>query len=173
MNTLSRFASLVLLAAVLLWTAPAQAQNMPQQQSPENSEAIEEARAAAEEWLALTDAGSFGESWNEAASMLQDQVTQDQWIQQSEQVSSQIGSIEERSLMQRRYASGDSENLPEGLPEGEYVFLIYEASASDFDQPLNEIVAVTKENDAWKIAGYTVRPAQRQQPQQPPQPPNN
>jgi hypothetical protein len=171
---LSRVMSLALLAAAVLLTAPAQAQNMPEQ-SPENPEAVEEARTAAEEWLALTDAGSFSESWDEAASMLQDQVTQDEWVQQSEQVNSQVGSVEERSLMREQY----QEN-PQNLPEGEYVFLIYEASASNFDQPLNEIVAVAKEGGAWKIAGYTMRPAQPQQPQQQPQqqppqqqPPNN
>lgn len=169
MRMSSRIMSLVLLAAAFVWTAPAQAQNMPQQ-SPENPEAVEEAQSAVEEWLALTDAGSFGESWNEAASMLQDQVTEEEWVQQSEQINDQVGSVEERSLMREQY----QEN-PENLPEGEYVFLIYEARASDFDQPLNEIVAATREDDSWKVAGYTMRPAQQQPQQQPPQqqPPNN
>ncbi len=182
MNTLSRIMSLVLLGAVLIWAAPAEAQNMPQQQSPENPEAVEEARQAAEEWLELTDSGSFDESWNQAASLLQDEVTQDEWTSQSEDVTNQVGSIEERNFMGGQY----QENIP-NLPEGEYVIMQYEATPSDLDQKLMEIVATTKEDGEWKVAGYTMRPAAQQQapsqgppPEQPPseeppseQPPNN
>lgn len=174
--------SLVLLGAVLIWAAPAEAQNMPQQQSPENPEAVEEARQAAEEWLELTDSGSFDESWNQAASLLQDEVTQDEWTSQSEDVTNQVGSIEERNFMGGQY----QENIP-NLPEGEYVIMQYEATPSDLDQKLMEIVATTKEDGEWKVAGYTMRPAAQQQapsqgppPEQPPseeppseQPPNN
>ena len=168
--------SLALLGAVLIWAAPAEAQNMPQQQSPENPEAVEEARQAAEEWLELTDSGSFDESWNQAASLLQDEVTQDEWISQSEDVTNQVGSIEGRNFMGGRY----QENIP-NLPEGEYVIMQYEATPSDLDQKLMEIVATTKEEGEWKVAGYTMRPAAQQQapsqgspPEQPPseQPPN-
>lgn len=167
MRTLSRIVGLALLASIVAWGAPVQAQNMPAP-SPENPEAVEDARSAAQEWLALTDAGSFDESWNEAATLLQDQVTQEEWAQQSEQIGTQIGSIEERSFVQGQYR----EDIP-NQPEGEYVFLVYETSATNFDQPLQEIVITTKEEGSWKVAGYTFRSAAPQQPQQPQQPPNN
>lgn len=169
--------SLVLLGAVLVWAAPAEAQNMPQQQSPENPEAVEEARQAAEAWLELTDSGSFDESWNEAASLLQDEVSQDEWTSQSEDIVNQVGSIEERNFMGGQY----QENIP-NLPEGDYVIMQYEATPSDLDQKLMEVIATTKEDGEWKVAGYTMRPAQQQQapsqgppPEEPPseQPPNN
>lgn len=177
MNPLSRVMSLVLLGAVLVWAAPAEAQNMPQQQSPENPEAVEEARQAAEAWLELTDSGSFDESWNEAASLLQDEVSQDEWTSQSEDIVNQVGSIEERNFMGGQY----QENIP-NLPEGDYVIMQYEATPSDLDQKLMEVIATTKEDGEWKVAGYTMRPAQQQQapsqgppPEEPPseQPPNN
>jgi len=166
MNTLSRIMSLVLLGAALVWAVPTQAQNMPQEQSPENPEAVEEAREAAEAWLELTDAGSFDESWDQAATLLQDEVSQEEWKSQSEDIVDQVGSIEERNFMGGQY----QEDIPD-LPEGEYVIMQYEATPSDFDQSLMEIVATTKEDGEWKVAGYTMRPAQPQQPQQQPQQP--
>ncbi|WP_410337204.1 DUF4019 domain-containing protein [Longimonas sp.] len=160
--------SLLLLGAVLVWAAPAEAQNMPQQQqSPENPEAVEEAREAAEEWLELTDAGSFGESWDEAATLLQDEVSQEEWTSQSEDINDQVGDIEERNFMGGQY----QEDIPD-LPEGEYVIMQYEATPSDLDQQLMEIVATTKEDGEWKVAGYTMRPAAQQQAPPSQQPPS-
>ncbi|MES3629732.1 MAG: DUF4019 domain-containing protein [Longimonas sp.] len=168
MNTLSRIAGIFLLGTALVWGAPlAQAQDMPAP-SPENPEAVEEAREAAESWLELTDAGSFAESWDAAAELLQSEVTRDEWTQQSEQAEQQIGSVEEREFMGGQY----QDDIP-NVPEGEYVIMQYESSFSGIDQGVMEIVVATMEEGQWKVAGYTVQPAQQpQQPQQPqPQPP--
>jgi hypothetical protein len=38
------------------------------------------AQKAAEAWLALVDAGKYGESWEEAATYFKGAVTKDQWV---------------------------------------------------------------------------------------------
>ena len=168
MTTLSRTMGLLLLGTALVLVAPlAQAQDMPAP-SPENPEAVEEAREAAEQWLALTDEGAFAESWDEASELLQDEITKEEWTQGSEEIQAQLGTLEEREFMGGQY----QEDIPE-VPDGEFVIMQYQSSFSGPDggeapaQELIEVVVATNEDGTWRIAGYDLRPAGPQQPQQP------
>jgi len=111
-----------------------------------------EAQPAAEAWLALVDAGRYGESWTEAAAYFKGAITADAWTKSVGAVRGPIGSLKSRTLLGAKPAT----SLP-GAPDGEYVVFQFTAS---FDQKANavETVTVTHEKDGvWKVSGYYVK----------------
>lgn len=133
----------LLLLAIGLAAAPAHAQS--------NDEQVEVAKSAAAEWLELLDANDYQATWEEAASLLKSQVTADQWASQIQQVHSQLGALRDRSLIAARYTT----SLP-NVPEGEYVVVQYRAQYGS--KTTIETATLMKDGEAWRIAGYFVRP---------------
>jgi hypothetical protein len=152
-----RGAGLLLLLALLVLPAQAQQQTpTPDAPTAEQSEKAEAAKQAAEDWLVYVDESEYTKSYEEASEMLQEQVTSERWAQGLLGVESQAGALNERTLQGARYTT----QLP-NAPEGEYVVVQY---VSDFAKTqAQEVVLMMRENDAWKVAGYFVRPAQAQQ----------
>ena len=110
--------------------------------------------SAAENWLALVDAGDYAQSWNQASSLSKSGI-QTRWLfipgcsgQQSQSiladVRTQFGRAVSRNLKSKQYA----EELPYE-PEGEYVVLKYETSFERYNGV--ETVTLMKEKDgAWR-----------------------
>ena len=124
-------------------TTPALAQS--------NDAQVEAAQKAAQEWLALLDANNYEATWENAASMFKTQVTTDQWVQQIKQAHSQLDSLQSRSVVAARY----TESLP-NVPEGEYVVVQYRTVYGDMSTI--ETMTLMKDGDAWRTAGYFVKP---------------
>ncbi len=155
-----RLSTLSLLFAISLTfaLAPVQAQ-MQQQQDGEHAEAKQEAREVAEQWLELTDAGQFGQSWDEAAAMMQDQIEREQWEQRSSQVHDQLGDVQQRQFAKAQYRDSLQTPQQETL-QGPFVVLMYQSQFEQAGQIIEQLIAV-KRDGTWKVAGY--------QPQRPPQ----
>lgn len=142
-----------LFALALLLPLPAHAQS-PDTTAADTTAAdanVEAATQAAQEWLMLLDAGELEATWSEASEALQSQVTAEQWTAQIRQVQSQLDALQERALTNSRYTT----SLP-NAPEGEYVVLQYRTTYGTTNT--TETLAMRKENDAWRVAGYFVRP---------------
>lgn len=143
---------------VLLLVALAPGAVTGQEVAPEDTEVAqedtEEAQEVAEEWLALTDAGEFGESWEEAGALLQESVTKEDWVSQGEMLHEQLEPVTSREFGEAQYA----EDIPDA-PEGEYTFVQY---ITMFGQlPVMEVVVLNMEGNDWKVVGYQVEPAQQ------------
>jgi hypothetical protein len=116
--------------------------------------------SAAENWLALVDAGDYAQSWNQASSLSKSGI-QTRWLfipgcsgQQSQSiladVRTQFGRAVSRNLKSKQYA----EELPYE-PEGEYVVLKYQTSFERYNGV--ETVTLMKEKDgAWRVSSYRV-----------------
>jgi hypothetical protein len=148
----------VLFLAALFVAAPAAAQDTtaappaPPTAGVDTDQQVAAAREAGEAWLELVDAADYEQSWEMASPMLQDQVTQEQWVGVGEQVDSQVGALESRIFSRGQYAT----SLP-NVPEGEYVVLVY--SSQFANAGAQEIVVMAREDEDWNVAGYRVRPA--------------
>lgn len=125
------------------------------------------AEAAAEQWIALVDVADYAESWQEASPAFQTGISADDWEQAADQVRSQVGELQDRTLMDSQYRT----SLP-NAPEGEYVILQYQSSFERLPQAMEMVVMTMTENEEWRAAGYQVVPAQQQDPNQPQSPPN-
>ena len=119
---------------------------------PDIANAASAATRASEQWLALVDAGKFGESWNGAASVFKLGVTEPQWVGELEAMHSKLGKTTMRELKAAQFST-----TIRGAPRtGEYVTVSYLTKFAN--APIaTETLIVSKEADGeWRIAGYNV-----------------
>ena len=77
--------------------------------------------AASDEWLAIVDAGKYGESWDAAAALFRQALTRPQWEAAVAKVRAPLGTVVTRKLVSSELTT----KLP-GAPPGEYVVIQYD-----------------------------------------------
>ena len=112
-----------------------------------------EARKAAEQWLALVDAGKYGESWDQAAQSLRQSLSRKAWESALKKKLPPLGKVESRKLVKADVLK----NIP-GLPPGEYVGLQYRTSFQKSQSTAEVVVAVLGKDGKWRVLQYTVQP---------------
>src|SRR5580658_1061506 len=98
---------------LLLTCLSTQAQQKPEQLAQES----------AASWLALVDAGNYAESWQEAAHLFRNAVSQEQWAKMAKATREPLGKLQSRKLKSVTH----TKTLP-GAPDGEYVVIRYDSS---------------------------------------------
>ncbi len=111
-----------------------------------------EAQAAAEQWLAVIDAGQFAESWQATATVFQAAVSQPQWKSSLESVRKPLGSLVSRKLKSAKY----SKKLP-GAPDGEYVVLQFTTSFTNKNGAVETVTPMLDQDGKWKVSGYFIK----------------
>ena len=117
-----------------------------------DGEAEKAAVSAAQGWLALVDAGKYGESWDAAAAMFRQALTKAQWVEAVGKARAPLGKVVSRKLAGSQLTT----KLP-GAPAGEYVVIQY---ATDFEnrKGMTETVTPMKDPDGtWRVSGYYVK----------------
>jgi hypothetical protein len=106
----------------------------------------------AEQWLALLDQGKFADSWTHTSRYFQANMPQDRWVQTLTGAQQKLGKATNRQMTGREART----DIP-GAPAGQYILVGY---ATDFErQPgLLETVTFLKEDDTWKVIGYSAAP---------------
>jgi hypothetical protein len=126
---------------------------LPQLASTQTQPKPEElAQKAAEEWLALTDSGKYGESWEQACAAFRDKISKDEWVGKLTSDRTPLGKVQSRKLTAARYIKD-----PPNSPAGEYVVLKY---ATDFESKPDsvETVAMVLDKDGkWRTTGYFIK----------------
>ena len=116
------------------------------------SEADNEAKKGASDWLALLDKGRLKESWKEASGYFQVLITQDRWNEALLGFRTPLGEVVSRSLGGTRH----EKELP-GAPNGKYIIVRY---TTHFKHKANgnEIVVMMEEKGgSWRVAGYYIK----------------
>jgi serine/threonine-protein kinase len=136
-------------------------------QSPVGEGELILATQIAEQWLALIDQGKFADTWTHTSRYFQTNMPQDKWVQTLTAAQQQLGKASDRKLTGREART----DIP-GAPAGQYILVGY---ATDFERKpgLLETVTFIREDDAWKVVGYSATPkpaegAQGAQGQNPP-----
>ena len=111
-----------------------------------------EAQAAAEQWLALIDAGKYAESWQTTAAVFQAAVSQAQWQSSLESVRKPLGGLVSRKLKSANYTM----TLP-GAPEGEYVVLQFTTSFANKAEAVETVTPMLEKDGKWKVSGYFIK----------------
>jgi len=117
------------------------------QQKPE-----ELAQKSAEAWLALTDSGKYGESWEQAASFFKDKVSRDQWIGSMTAYRSPLGKVLSRTLKSAIYRT----SLP-NAPAGEYVVIQYNTSFQNQKDAIETVTPMLDKDGKWRVSGYYMK----------------
>jgi len=111
-----------------------------------------EAVTAAEGWLALVDAGKYGESWKAVSRYFKIAVPQGQWEQSLKAVRSPLGKLVSRKLLSKTYMT----SLP-GAPDGEYLVIQFETSFQDKKSAIETITPMKEKDGKWKVSGYYIK----------------
>ena len=123
--------------------APAEAKKAEAQASKELA-----ARAAAEKWLALLDAGDYGKAWDQAAKTFRERVKREQWVESLPKTRGALGAAKSRTVE----VSSFKPSLP-GMPAGDYVTVRF---STNFEKKndAQELVTLVLEDGAWRPLGY-------------------
>jgi len=111
-----------------------------------------EAVTAAEGWLALVDAGKYGESWKAASGFFKIAVPQGQWEQSLKAVRSPPGKLVSRKLLSKTYMI----SLP-GAPDGEYLVIQFETSFQNKKSAIETITPMKEKDGKWRVSGYYIK----------------
>ncbi len=113
-----------------------------------DTEKAEKAPAVAMEFLHLIDAEKYAESWESAADLMKEKVTQKEWVEKLTKARVLSGALVKRAEKSTSYSTS-----AEDSPEGEYIALTFD-SAYQRAESVSEYVTVMLEGDRWRVAGY-------------------
>jgi len=108
--------------------------------------------AAARTWLAAVDAGSYAQSWTDAAALFKKAVDQATWQKQLDAVRAPLGKVVSRKVSSRKYAK----TVP-GAPDGDYVIVTFDTV---FEKKASAVETVTPMKDpdgTWRVSGYFIK----------------
>lgn len=108
--------------------------------------------AAAEKWLALVDAGQYGESWAQAAELFRNAVKQEQWEQSMHAVREPLGKLVSRTVKSSHYKT----SLP-GAPDGEYVVIQFSTSFEHKQSAIEAVTPMMDKDGQWRVSGYYIK----------------
>jgi hypothetical protein len=136
------------LSLILMLTFLPQILSTHAEQKPEDL-----AQKSAEAWLGLTDSGKYAESWDQASSYLQSQVTKEKWVDLLQSKRDPLGALQSRKLSSAGYKKN-----PANAPEGEYVRLTYDASFEKLPSATETVVMILDKDGKWRATGYFIKP---------------
>ena len=109
-------------------------------------------RLAAGHWLALTDAGRYDASWDQAASLFKGAVTKTNWESAIRGVRTPLGAVKSRKLKSAQF----TKSLP-GVPDGEYVVVQFETQFENQATAIETVTPLREKDGSWRVSGYFVK----------------
>lgn len=110
------------------------------------------AKAAASNWLALTDAGTYGASWDKAAPAFQKAVNKPGWEQALRNVRMPLGKVKARRLTSAQF----THSLP-GAPDGDYFVLQFATQFENKAAAVETVTPVKGPDGTWRVSGYFIK----------------
>ena len=117
-----------------------------------NPEAEKVAVQAAQDWLALVDAGQYAQSWDEVAEYFKNAVAQDKWIEMVWGVRNPLGAMKTREVKSSRYTT----SVP-GAPDGEYVIIQFNTSFENKQSAVETVTPMSQKDGNWGVSGYYIK----------------
>jgi hypothetical protein len=133
------------IAALGIAFAPAHAQEA---QGVDLAPAMREA----EQWLALVDAGDYGESWERAAAAVRAETPRLQWEVALQELRAKLGGVVRRKLRSAIYAR----DIP-GAPAGEYFVIQFDTAFATRPLAVETVTPVRQKDGRWRVSAYFVR----------------
>jgi Protein of unknown function (DUF4019) len=138
-----------LAAAVLGFGMPAR---LRASDPAKTGDAEKAAEASARTWLAMVDAGKYGESWDAAATAFKSAVSRAGWEEALEKVRRPLGKVVSRKLRGAKYKT----ELP-NAPAGEYVVIQYDTPFENKAGATETITPMKDKDGSWRVSGYFIQ----------------
>jgi hypothetical protein len=116
---------------------------------------LDNAVANATHWVQLSNARRPDAMWLEAGAMMQRLVPRSEWVRYLRKIR-----VDRGSLMSREWFEVTRVRDPVGLPNGDYLNVIFVAQFSR--AVLFETVSLAPGSNGWMPVGYVIRPVQRE-----------
>ena len=103
-------------------------------------------------WLADTDRGDGGKSWNNAGKRFRDAITAERWAQSLRKARVPLGPTSQRAVLGTQF----EKSIP-NAPAGEYAIVVFRTTfAKRMDA--RETMTLEHEPDGmWRVIGYLIR----------------
>jgi hypothetical protein len=138
-----KFALGVIVVGLMFIAAPARA---------EDGDKVAKAEAAALAWLALTDAGDYPRSWDQAAGYFRASISKPNWIHAVGNIRQPLGGLVSRKVRSATF----KRSLP-GVPDGEYVVIQYDTQFEHKDGAIETVTPLLDKDGSWKVSGYFIK----------------
>jgi Protein of unknown function (DUF4019) len=129
-------------AAAILWASAGVAQD------PVTSAVQRVAR----DWLALTDRGDAGGSWDVAAKQFKSSISRERWIDALSKVRAPFGAFEQRAVLSTRFEKSFA-----GAPDSSYAIVIFRTSFAKRADGQETVTLEREADGAWRVVGYGIR----------------
>jgi CubicO group peptidase (beta-lactamase class C family) len=106
-----------------------------------------------ETWLALLDAGDYGESWEMASESFRKEVAKNDWVVNAGGVRKPLGDLVYRKVS----ATNQMENPPD-LPKGTYFVAEFDSAFAGLEAASETAIFRLEQNGQWKAAAYLIVP---------------
>jgi hypothetical protein len=113
---------------------------------------IAKAQRAAVAWLALTDSGKYGESWDTAAAAFKAGVTKADWDKALRAIRAPMGALRSRTLKSATF----TRKLPDA-PPGEYVILQFDSQFENRSGVVETVTPMREKDGSWRVSGYFIK----------------
>ncbi len=148
---LRNFAVLALFAIALSVSALGQDKGSTVGPDKDIKEKESAAEAVALHWLQIVDAGNYGQAWEEAAPLLRDAISRDNWRRTMLNFRRSLGTVSSRTFKSVEYKT----QLP-GVPDGEYVLIQYDTSFENKKSSVETVTPMRDKDGKWKVSGYFI-----------------
>lgn len=142
---------LIAAVAAIALHAPATTPVAPLPIGTAAAEKVPAGLGAAEAWVALVDQAKWAESWQAAAAMFRERVTEARWAAMVTPVRQPLGAVVSRNFQ----SVVESKTLP-GAPDGDYEILKFQTNFAQRSDSIETIILV-REGSGWRVAGYFIR----------------
>jgi len=110
------------------------------------------AQTAVEAWLSLVDGQSYAASWETAASLFRNAITQEKWQAAAQTARGPLGPVKSRAPKSAMATT----TLP-GAPDGEYVVFQFNASFEHKAAAVETVTAMKEKDGTWHVGGYFIK----------------
>jgi len=117
-----------------------------------DSDILEKVEHNARSWLELVDNNEYAESWRISSIELREKMSESDWIKSITATRMPLGSADNRYI-----ATAGQTNSLSGLPNGEYIVLLFYTTFTSKGLVMETITLAKQQNGAWLVAEYTVK----------------
>lgn len=139
----------ILLAGCALFSSPMSAAVATDDKSAAETKNLQDSAKAAQDWLAYADKGDFDGSWENASVVMKLRIPKSTWVTLMEAMRKGKGSLVERKLLEQRVAMD-----PKGLPQGEYMVIVYNTKFSNKPDAKELVTLVLESSGQWRVLTY-------------------
>src|SRR5262245_60768657 len=107
---------------------------------------VAKATEAARSWLALTDAGRYGDGWDQAAAFLRGAVTRERFTHDLKGVRAPLGAVRSRKV----FTASHTHQLP-GAPDGDYVVIRFDAVFENKAHAIETVTPMKEKDGSWRV----------------------